>query len=68
MKQVLDTVWQRRGMSWVWDDDASQQVARASEVCSLRQLMLATRYGRTICRAMGATRWSWPAWKAVLIC
>lgn len=43
MKQVLDSVWQRRGVSWIWDDDAFAKVARASEVYSLRQLMLATR-------------------------
>ena len=24
MKQLLDTVWQRRGISWIWDDDPSR--------------------------------------------
>lgn len=43
MKQLHDTVWQRRGVSWIWDDDAFARVARANEVYSLRQLLLATK-------------------------
>ena len=43
MKQVHDSVWQRRGVSWIWDDDPFAMVARASEVYSMRQLLLATR-------------------------
>jgi hypothetical protein len=39
MKQTLDTVWQRRGTSWVWDEEARNQVCAASEVWSLRQLL-----------------------------
>ncbi len=39
MKQLLDTVWQRRGVSWIWDDEALNKVAKASEVLSLRQLL-----------------------------
>jgi hypothetical protein len=38
MKQLLDTVWQRRGVSWIWDDEALNQIAKPSEVFSLRQL------------------------------
>jgi hypothetical protein len=44
MKQLLDTVWQRRGVSWIWDDDALNAVASPSEVCSLRELIQAGRY------------------------
>jgi hypothetical protein len=36
---VLDTVWQRRGTSWIWDEEARNQICRASEVWSLRQLL-----------------------------
>lgn len=46
MRQIIDTVWQRRGTSWVWDEGARNQVCAASEVWSLRQFL----------RAMG----SWP--------
>lgn len=41
MKQMLDTVWQRRGTSWVWDEEARNQLCDASEVWSLRQLLQA---------------------------
>ena len=37
MKQLLDTVWQRRGVSWVWDAEALAQVCVVSEVWSLRE-------------------------------
>ncbi|WP_041375333.1 hypothetical protein [Polymorphum gilvum] len=43
MKQVLDSVWQRRGISWIWDEDAFSTVAKANQVYSLRQLMRATK-------------------------
>ncbi len=43
MKRMLDSVWQRRGVSWVWDDEALSAVAKPSEVFSLRQLMRAAR-------------------------
>ena len=43
MKQVHDSVWQRRGVSWIWDGDPFAMVARASEVYSMRELLLATR-------------------------
>lgn len=39
MKSILDTVWQRRGTSWIWDEEARNQVCVASEVCSLRQFL-----------------------------
>ncbi|MEO5365482.1 MAG: hypothetical protein H7831_03870 [Magnetococcus sp. WYHC-3] len=41
MKQLLDTVWQRRGTSWIWDEEARNQVCVASEVWSLRQFLKA---------------------------
>lgn len=41
MRQVLDTVWQRCGTSWVWDEEARNQVCEAGEVWSLRQLLQA---------------------------
>ena len=41
MKQLLDTVWQRHGTSWVWDEEARNQVCAASEVWSLRQFLRA---------------------------
>lgn len=37
MKQMKDTVWQRRGISWIWDGTALAEVAKPSEVISLRQ-------------------------------
>lgn len=42
MKQTLDTVWQRHGVSWVWDEEARNTVCLAPEVWSLRQLLLTT--------------------------
>lgn len=41
MKQMLDTVWQRRGTSWIWDEEARNQVCEAREVWSLRQFLQA---------------------------
>lgn len=41
MRQTFDTVWQRRGISWIWDEEARNQVCAASEVWSLRQFLLA---------------------------
>ena len=41
MRQLLDTVWQRRGTSWLWDEEARNQVCTASEVWSLRQFLRA---------------------------
>lgn len=47
MRQLLDTVWQRRGTSWLWDEEARNHICAASEVWSLRQFL----------RAMG----NWPS-------
>lgn len=41
MRQLLDTVWQRRGTSWLWDEEARNQICAATEVWSLRQLLRA---------------------------
>lgn len=41
MRQLFDTVWQRRGTSWIWDEEARNQVCTASEVWSLRQFLQA---------------------------
>lgn len=41
MKQLLDTVWQRHGTSWIWDEEARNQVCTANEVWSLRQFLRA---------------------------
>ena len=41
MKQTIDTVWRRRGTSWIWDEEARNQVCVASEVWSLRQFLQA---------------------------
>jgi len=39
MKQTVDTVWQRSGTSWIWDEDARNQVCVAGEVWSLREML-----------------------------
>ena len=41
MRQILDTVWQRRGTSWLWDEEARNTVCTAGEVWSLRQFLQA---------------------------
>ncbi len=41
MKQLLDTVWQRRGTSWIWDEEARNQICVAGEVWSLRRFLQA---------------------------
>jgi hypothetical protein len=43
MKQLLDTVWRRRGVSWIWDDESLSSVAKPSEVFSLRELIRASK-------------------------
>lgn len=43
MKQLPDSVWQRRGVSWIWDDEALASVTKPAEVFSLRQLMRASK-------------------------
>ncbi|WP_176314316.1 hypothetical protein [Burkholderia vietnamiensis] len=50
MKQIRDTVWQRRGISWIWDAEAMNSIARPDEVLSLRQFM----------RAVGRWQDHWP--------
>ena len=40
MDQMLDNVWQRRGVSWIWEESALGTVATAMEVASLRELVL----------------------------
>ena len=39
MRQMHDTVWQRRGTSWIWDEEARNLVCSAAEVWSLRQFL-----------------------------
>jgi hypothetical protein len=39
MRQLRDPAWQVRGTSWVWDEDARNQICAASEVWSLRQFL-----------------------------
>lgn len=41
MKQLRDSVWQRRGTSWIWDAEALAEVCVPLEVWSLRQFLLA---------------------------
>ena len=41
MRQLRDPVWQVRGTSWVWDEEARNQVCTASEIWSLRQFLRA---------------------------
>lgn len=41
MRQLLDTVWQRRGTSWLWDEEARNQICVAGEAWSLRQFLRA---------------------------
>lgn len=41
MKQLRDTVWQRRGISWIWDAEALSTVAKPPEIYSLRQFIRA---------------------------
>ncbi len=61
MKQLLDTVWQRRGVSWIWDDEALQSVAKPSEVLQpSRSSSERRRAGPTICRATRGARSSSP--------
>ncbi len=39
MRQLRDSVWQRRGVSWLWDAEARAQVCQPSEILSLRQCL-----------------------------
>lgn len=40
MRILRDTVWQRRGISWLWNAEALAQICVASEVWSLRQFLM----------------------------
>ena len=42
MKQSHDSVWQRRGISWIWDDEAFSAISKPSEVFSVRKLIRAS--------------------------
>ena len=42
MDQMRDNVWQRRGVSWIWDEEALATVAEAPEVWSVRELIRAS--------------------------
>lgn len=42
MKQLRDTVWQRRGISWIWDAEALGLISAAREAWSLRRFIEAT--------------------------
>jgi hypothetical protein len=39
MRQMRDSVWQRRGVSWLWDPNVLAAVCKPAEVVSLRQWM-----------------------------
>lgn len=41
MRRTFDSVWQRRGTSWVWNEEARNHVCVAGEVWSLRQFLQA---------------------------
>ncbi len=41
MNQTLDSVWQVRGNSWIWDEEARNRICTAGEVWSLRQFLRA---------------------------
>ena len=55
MKELRDTVWQRRGISWLWDNTARDHVCKAHEVGSLRQFLQATLYGEEYPKATGCS-------------
>lgn len=39
MNVLRDSVWQRCGISWIWDAQALSQVTKVDELCSLRQFL-----------------------------
>lgn len=43
MRQLMDTVWQRRGTSWLWDEEARNDICLPDEVWSLRQFLRRVR-------------------------
>ncbi len=42
MRNLTDTVWQRRGVSWIWNIKALSSVASDSEISSFRNFMIAS--------------------------
>lgn len=44
MNTMLDTVWQRRGISWIWDTQALSQICSAPEVWSMRQFLRTSKH------------------------
>lgn len=68
MRQLRDSVWQVRGTSWVWDEEARNQICVASEVWSLRQFCAPKGNGPMTCPVMAAERWWSPGWMAASIC
>ena len=43
MRQMRDPVWQVRGTSWLWDEEARNGICVAGEVWSLRQFLQSKR-------------------------
>lgn len=41
MRQLQDSVWRLRGTSWLWDEEARNQICAADDVWSLRQFLRA---------------------------
>ena len=41
MRQLEQTGWQRKGISWLWDADARNQVCASPEIWSLRDFLAA---------------------------
>lgn len=39
MREFIDTVWQRSGVSLIWDSEALAEICEAKEVWSLRQFL-----------------------------
>ena len=68
MKQTLDTVWQRRGTSWVWDEEARNQVCEAGQVWSLRQFLQAVGNWPDDLPSNGNNTVWWLGWRLVLTC
>jgi hypothetical protein len=49
MKKMKDSVWQRRGISWIWDAEALRTIAKPNEVVSLREwLLMPVRWAGTL--------------------
>lgn len=39
MTKLYDSVWQRRGVSWIWDNEVLSRIAITSEIVSIRQFL-----------------------------